>query len=78
VEECQVAFGTRVYEGLEMMESLDIAGYAEAVRDQIEPYIELEPDAAYSARDTRNYQADMIDKLNNRRSNVERFIDDPR
>jgi hypothetical protein len=78
VEECRAEFATRVYEGLELMETLDIAGYAEEVRDQIEAYIELEPNAAYSARDTRNYQADMIDKLTSRRSNVERFLDDPR
>ena len=73
-EACRDAWAKRVYEVLEISESIDLAGYAEYVRDQIEEYAEDDPERNYSMRDVREQQRLMIDRIENRRGSVEYFI----
>lgn len=73
-EACRDAWAKRVYEVLEISESIDLAGYAEYVRDQIEEYAEDDPERNYSMRDVREQQRLMIDRIENRRASIEYFI----
>ena len=74
VEDCRNAWANRVYDSLEILESGDFAAYAEEVRDQIEPYVEADPERNYPMDYVRYYQQDMIDKIRNRRASVEYWI----
>jgi len=74
VEQCRDDWANIVYDGLEIMEALDIAAYAEEVRDQIDPWVNIEPDAAYTRREISAYQLSMIDLIQNRRASVDYYL----
>jgi spore coat protein CotH len=74
VPECRDAWAAVVYDSLEIMESIDLQGYAEEVRDQIEPWAEADPARNYTMGQVRTYQQDMIDKIGARRARVESIL----
>ncbi|HCH65741.1 MAG: hypothetical protein CL927_01440 [Deltaproteobacteria bacterium] len=74
VPACRDAWATRVYDALDYMESADLATYAEQVRDQIQPWVEADPERNYNMEYVRYYQQDMIDKMRNRRASIENWI----
>jgi spore coat protein CotH len=74
VEDCRNAWANRVYDALDVLESEDFEGYAQEVRDQIEPYVEADPERNYPMDYVRYYQQDMISKIRDRRASVEYWI----
>jgi len=74
VEACRDAWAVRVYDALEVLESEDFEGYAEEVRDQIEPWVEDDPERNYPMDYVRYYQQDMISKIRERRASIEYWI----
>ena len=74
VDACRDAWANVVYDTLDIIESEDIAGYAEEVRDQIDPYVREDPERNYPLDYVQYYQQDMIDKIRNRRTSVEYWI----
>ncbi len=74
VESCRDAWAIEVYDQLDLVEAGDLAAYAEEVADQIQPWVEADPERNYSLSDVRAYQADMIRKLQNRRDSVEYWL----
>ena len=71
---CRDAWANRVYDVLEISEDIDLAGYADYIRDQIEEYAEDDPERNYSMRDVRQQQEYMISRIQNRRSSVRGHI----
>jgi spore coat protein CotH len=74
VDDCRNAWAGRVYDALDVLESGDFKAYAEQVRDQIEPWVEADPERNYPMDYVRYYQEDMINKIESRRSSVEYWI----
>jgi spore coat protein CotH len=71
---CRDDWARAVYDALEYVETEDIAAYAEQVAAQIDPWVDADPNRNYSRAAVRNYQADMISKMRNRRASVTGFI----
>lgn len=73
---CRDAWARRVYDVLDLVEEADIGAYAQEVADQIEPWVEADPNRNYSLSDVRAYQRDMISKIENRRASIRYWIGD--
>lgn len=76
VQSCRDAWANRVYDVLEQVEETNIAEYAAAVAEQIEPWVEQDPNRNYSLAQVSAYQRDMIYKIENRRASVQYYIGD--
>ena len=74
VDDCRNDWANRVYDALEVLEDENFEAYAEEVRDQIEPWVEADPERNYPLDYVRYYQSDMISKIRNRRASVEYWI----
>ena len=74
VDACRNAWANVVYDTLEMIEEEDFTAYAEMVAEQIEPWVRDDPERNYPLDYVWYYQDDMIEKLRNRRANIENWI----
>ena len=73
---CRDAWANRVYDVLEQTEASDIAGYAQQVADQIQPWVEEDPNRNFRVSEVAAYQRDMISKIENRRASIRYWIGD--
>ncbi len=74
VPACRDAWANRVYDALDHLESAEFGDYAREVRDQIQPWVEADPERNYPLDYVQYYQQDMISKIDNRRASVEYWI----
>lgn len=73
-QECRDAWANRVYDVLQISEDIDLAGYADYVRDQIEEHARDDPERNYSMNDVRQQQDRMLSRIENRRASVRGHI----
>ena len=73
-QSCRDDWANTVYDVLEISEDIDLVGYAEYVRDQIEEHAQNDPERNYSMNDVRQQQNYMISRLENRRASVQGHI----
>ena len=73
-QNCRDDWANKVYDVLEISEDIDLAGYAEYVREQIEEHAENDPERNYSMNDVRQQQNYMISRLENRRASIRGHI----
>lgn len=73
-QNCRDDWANTVYDVLEISEDIDLVGYAEYVRDQIEEHAENDPERNYSMNDVRQQQNYMISRLENRRASIRGHI----
>ena len=74
VDDCRDDWANRVYDALEVLEDGNFEAYAEEVADQIQPWVEEDPERNYPVDYVRYYQQDMIGKIRSRRASVEYWI----
>ncbi|MFT4978915.1 MAG: spore coat protein CotH [Myxococcota bacterium] len=74
VSSCRDDWARIVYDVLDVADKIDLHGYAEDVRDQIEQAVRDDPERNYSLDYVEYYQQDMINKILNRRTDVTNFI----
>jgi hypothetical protein len=74
VPACRDAWARSVYDVLQVSEDIDLLGYAEEVQDQIQPWVEADPERNYSLGDVADQQAAMLYRIRNRRGSIEGHI----
>ena len=67
---CRDEFARITYDGVDTVEALYIAGWARGVSEQIQPWVEADPNRNYTVREVTFYQLDMLDKIDNSRGYV--------
>ena len=70
VSSCRDEWAEHVYEVLDVLDEIDLAAYAETVRDQIEDHARDDPNRNYTWSYVEYYQESMIDNIEGRRAEI--------
>lgn len=74
---CYDAFRTRVDEVMDVLEGMDLYGYADGVIEQVEPLILIDPRRPYGLQTIRDAQSGVLDFLDGRREDLDAQLDAP-